>query len=135
MAHIGIVAGESSGDRLGARLIKELYKRRSDLSIEGVAGPSMIEAGCKALYPMDRLAVMGIVEILGRYRGLLGLRKRLVEHFLADPPDLFIGIDAPEFNLGLEEQLHQAGIPTVHYVGPQVWAWRARRVANTARAV
>jgi lipid-A-disaccharide synthase len=135
MARIGIVAGESSGDRLGAGLIKELYKRRSDLAIEGVAGPSMVEAGCKALYPMDRLAVMGIVEVLGRYRGLLGLRKKLVAHFLADPPDLFIGIDAPEFNLELEEQLHQAGIPTVHYVGPQVWAWREGRLAKIARAV
>ena len=135
MARIGIVAGESSGDRLGAGLIKELYKRRSDLAIEGVAGPSMIEAGCKALYPMNRLAVMGIVEVLGRYRGLLRLRKKLVEHFLADPPDLFIGIDAPEFNLELEEQLHQAEIPTVHYVGPQVWAWREGRLAKIARAV
>ncbi len=135
MVYIGIVAGESSGDRLGAGLIQALRKHYPELSFEGIAGPRMIEAGVKALYPMERLAVMGIGEVLTRYREIREIHRGLLRHFLERPPDLFIGIDAPEFNLRLEEQLRKKGIRTVHYVSPQVWAWREGRLARIARAV
>lgn len=136
MTRIGIVAGESSGDRLGAGLIQALWRHCPDLSFEGIAGPKMIEAGgVKALYPMERLAVMGIGEVLIRYREIREIQRGLLRHFLEHPPDLFIGIDAPEFNLRLEERLRKAGIRTVHYVSPQVWAWREGRLRRIARAV
>jgi lipid-A-disaccharide synthase len=135
MRRVGIVAGETSGDRLGAGLIAALRRDYPDLIVEGVAGPRMIEAGCQPLYPMERLAVMGVVEVLKRYRELHGMRRRLIEHFLANPPDVFIGVDAPEFNLDLELALRQAGVRTVHYVSPQVWAWREGRLAKIAKAV
>ncbi len=132
---IGIVAGEASGDRLGAGLIAALRCRDDHLEVEGIGGARMEEAGCKVLYPMDRLAVMGVFEVLGRYRELGAARARLAEHFLSSPPDLFVGIDAPEFNLGLEERLRAAGVRTVHYVSPQVWAWRPWRIGRIGRAV
>ena len=132
---IGIVAGEPSGDRLGAGLIAALRCREDHLEFEGIGGARMQEAGCKLLYPMDRLAVMGVFEILGRYRELAAARSRLAEHFLSSPPDLFVGIDAPEFNLALEERLRAAGVRTAHYVSPQVWAWRPWRVRRIGRAV
>ncbi|MFH0351758.1 MAG: lipid-A-disaccharide synthase [Chromatiales bacterium] len=132
---IGIVAGEASGDRLGAGLIAALRCREDHLEVEGIGGARMEEAGCKVLYPMDRLAVMDVFEVLGRYRELAAARSRLAEHFLSSPPDLFVGIDAPEFNLALEERLRAAGVRTVHYVSPQVWAWRPWRVRRIARAV
>ncbi|MCK4585859.1 MAG: lipid-A-disaccharide synthase, partial [Gammaproteobacteria bacterium] len=126
----GIVAGEASGDLLGASLIKAIKQRFPDATFEGIAGPAMIEQGAKSLFPMDRLSVMGIVEVLGRYRELYGIRQKLTEHFKNNPPDVFIGIDAPDFNLGLEQRLHNADIKTVHYVSPSVWAWRQGRVKN-----
>ncbi len=126
----GIVAGEASGDLLGASLIKAIKQRFPDATFEGIAGPAMIEQGAKSLFPMDRLSVMGIVEVLGRYRELYGIRQKLAEHFKNNPPDVFIGIDAPDFNLGLEQRLHNADIKTVHYVSPSVWAWRQGRVKN-----
>ncbi|MGH8509427.1 MAG: lipid-A-disaccharide synthase, partial [Gammaproteobacteria bacterium] len=132
---IGMVAGEASGDRLGAGLIAALRCREGHLVVEGIGGARMQEAGCKVLYPMDRLAVMGVVEVLGRYRELAAARARLAQHFLSNPPDLFVGIDAPEFNLALEERLRAAGVRTAHYVSPQVWAWRPWRVRRIARAV
>ena len=124
----GIVAGEASGDLLGASLIAAIKQRYPDSIFEGIAGPAMIEQGANSLFPMDRLSVMGIVEVLGRYRELYGTRQKLAEHFKSNPPDVFIGIDAPDFNLGLEQRLHDAGIKTVHYVSPSVWAWRQGRV-------
>lgn len=131
---IGIVAGEASGDLLGAGLISAIKQRYPDAVFEGIAGPQMIAAGATSLFPMDRLSVMGIVEVLGRYRELLGIRRQLATYFRQNPPDAFIGIDAPDFTLGLEKQLRQAGIKTAHYVSPSVWAWRQRRVKKIAQS-
>jgi lipid-A-disaccharide synthase len=135
MIKIGIVAGEASGDQLGAGLITAIKERVPDAVFEGIAGPKMIAAGCKALYPTEKLAVMGLVEVLGHLRELLLIRKQLKQHFLENPPDVFIGIDAPDFNLTLEGKLRAAGIRTVHYVSPTIWAWRQRRVKQVARDV
>ncbi|HEY1771973.1 MAG TPA: lipid-A-disaccharide synthase [Gammaproteobacteria bacterium] len=131
---IGIVAGESSGDILGAGLIRAIRERRPDTSFEGVAGPLMLAAGCKALYPAETLSVMGLFEVLRHLPRLLKVRAHLKEHFLSDPPDVFIGIDSPDFNLGLEGSLRHHGIPTVHYVSPSIWAWRPKRVFKVGRA-
>ncbi|MCK4743588.1 MAG: lipid-A-disaccharide synthase [Sulfuriflexus sp.] len=132
---IGLVAGESSGDLLGAGLIKALNNSTSDLQSEGVAGPNMIREGCKALFPSEKLSIIGLVEALANYRELRAIRNQLRDHFIANPPDAFIGIDAPDFNLTLLEQLREKGIPTIQYVSPQVWAWRRYRVRKIARAV
>lgn len=125
---VGIVAGEASGDILGAGLLAELNRRFPDIEIEGIGGELMQAEGCQSLYAMDRLSVMGLVEVLSRLRELLGIRKSLVAHFNEHRPDLFIGIDAPDFTLNLEGKLRSIGIPTVHYVSPSVWAWRSKRV-------
>ncbi|HSC46906.1 MAG TPA: lipid-A-disaccharide synthase [Gammaproteobacteria bacterium] len=131
---IGIVAGESSGDILGAGLMRSLRARVPGVRFEGVAGPEMLAAGCEPLYPAETLAVMGLAEVLQHLPRLLRVRRHLRRHFLADPPDLFVGIDSPDFNLGLETSLRRAGIPTVHYVSPSVWAWRPKRVFTVGRA-
>ncbi len=135
MLRIGIVANEPSGDLLGAGLIRALKKRYPDTQFEGVGGPLMIAEGCHSLYPLDRLSVMGLVEVIKHLPELLSIRKAIKQHFLSQPPDLFIGIDAPDFNLGLEIDLRQSGIPTVHYVSPTVWAWRQKRVKKIKKAV
>lgn len=132
---IAMIAGEHSGDLLGAGLLRALGAHAPNLVCEGIGGEQMIAAGCNSLYPLDRLAVMGITEILGRYREISGMRTALRERWLRDPPDVFIGVDAPDFNLGLEEPLRAAGIPTVHYVSPTVWAWRGYRIKQIRRAV
>ncbi len=132
---IGIVAGEPSGDLLGAGLIAELRKLDPDLIVEGVAGPKMIEAGCCALWPMERLSVMGFIDPLKRLPEILRIRHNLKKYFLKNPPDVFIGIDSPDFNLTLELKLKAKGIKTVHYASPSVWGWRQGRIHKIKRAV
>jgi lipid-A-disaccharide synthase len=132
---IGIIAGETSGDLLGARLMRAIRRHLPDVYIEGIGGPEMQAEGCNSLFPMERLSVLGLTEILSHYFDLRRLRKQIITHFLANPPDMFIGVDSPGFNLGVEEQLRRAGIATVHYVSPQVWAWRTWRVKKIKRAV
>jgi len=132
---IGIVANEPSGDQLGASIVRALKRRLPDARFVGVAGPRMQREGCETLLPMERLSVMGLVEVLKVLPELLRLRRSLVRYFRANRPDVFIGIDAPDFNLGLETRLRQAGVLTVHVVSPTVWAWRAGRVKSIRRAV
>ena len=131
---VGIVAGESSGDQLGAALIAALRERVPDLQCFGVAGPKMIAAGCEAWAGAEELAVMGLTEVLAHLPRLLRLRASLTARFLASRPDVFVGIDSPEFNLGLAKRLHTRGLRTVQYVSPQVWAWRQGRVRNIGHA-
>lgn len=132
---VGIVVGEASGDQLGACLISELKKIDNDIEIEGIIGRNLIDQGCEQLYPMEKLAVMGLIEPIKRLPELYKMRKWLENYFISDPPDLFIGIDAPDFNLGLEKKLRDSGIPTVHYVSPSVWAWRQGRIKKIKKAV
>lgn len=137
MVHIGIVAGEVSGDNLAAGLIAAFRKRHPelDLRVTGIGGPRLAAAGCEILFPMEKLAVMGIAEVLGRYRELRSIQGRLCAWYLDQRPDVFIGVDAPDFNLSLERRLHRAGIRTMHYVSPSIWAWRSYRLRTIAQAV
>lgn len=132
---IGIVANEPSGDQLGALLLRALRERVPEVRCVGVAGPLMQAEGATSLMPLERLSVMGLVEVLQVLPDLLRARAELLRYFLARPPDVFIGVDAPDFNLGLERRLRAAGIATVHLVSPTVWAWRAGRVRGIRRAV
>jgi lipid-A-disaccharide synthase len=130
---VGVVAGESSGDNLGAALMREIAARAPGTRFVGVAGPRMKDAGCECLADADELAVMGLFEVLHHLPRLLALRARVRRAMLARRPDVFVGIDAPEFNLGLAPALHAAGLRTVQYVSPQVWAWRRGRARRMSR--
>jgi lipid-A-disaccharide synthase len=132
---IGLVAGEVSGDQLGAALIKAIRARRPDAQFEGIAGPRMRAAGCRALAHSEQLAVMGLAEVLVHLPGLLRLRRRIGAHFISNPPDVFVGIDAPDFNLTLERSLRRRGVTTLHWVSPSVWAWRRYRLAKIRDSV
>ena len=132
---LGVVAGEASGDLLGAHFIDALKRNHPHLRAAGIAGPRMIAAGVEAIYPSDKLAVNGYVEVLRHLPELLWIRSRITRHFLRERPRVFVGIDAPDFNFMLESKLKQAGIPTVHFVSPSLWAWRPERIHRIKQAV
>lgn len=132
---IGMVAGEASGDLLGAHLIAALRTQLPDARFVGIGGPKMQAQGLDSLFPMERLAVRGYAEVLRHYPGLVWMRRKLRLALLEARPQLFIGVDAPDFNLGLEAGLKRAGVPVVHYVSPSIWAWRGGRIAAIARSV
>ncbi|MGO9445232.1 MAG: lipid-A-disaccharide synthase [Thiobacillaceae bacterium] len=135
MAKVGLVAGENSGDLLGSHLIAALIAKQPELQFEGIAGPRMAEMGCRVLHSSDRLAVNGYVEVIRHLPALLKLRHDIARHFERHRPDVFVGIDAPDFNFGLEERLKRSGIRTVHFVSPSLWAWRGERIHSIKRAV
>lgn len=135
MTRIALVAGEASGDLLAAHLIEALKRRLPGAEFHGIGGPKMQHAGLDAWWPAETLAVRGYAEVLRHYRRITGVRRALLKRLLAEKPDVFIGVDAPDFNLWLEGRLKRAGIPVVHYVSPSVWAWRGGRIRGIARAV
>lgn len=136
MPTIGIVAGEASGDLLGSHLIRALKKRRPDLKFVGIAGPKMQAEGAVSLYPMEKLAVRGYgLDVIRKLPELMGIRRKLSNYFISNEPDVFIGIDAPDFNLGIERKLKKHGISTIHYVSPSVWAWRRSRIKKIRKSV
>jgi lipid-A-disaccharide synthase len=132
---VGIVAGEASGDLLGSLLIGALKDAGLVRHFEGIAGPRMQALGARSLFPMEALSVRGYVEALSGLHKILAIRRRLQAHFLEQRPRLFIGVDAPDFNLGLERKLRRRGIPSVHFVSPSIWAWRRNRIKKIAKAV
>ena len=135
MLRIGIVAGEASGDLLGSHIIQALKKKRTDIEFVGIAGPKMMSEGALSLFSMERLSVRGYVEVIKHLFSLLRLRRQLLKHFMSNRLDLFIGIDAPDFNFWLERKLKRNGIKTIHYVSPSVWAWRKNRIKKIKNAV
>jgi lipid-A-disaccharide synthase len=132
---VGMVAGEASGDLLAAHLMAALKARRRGVLFAGIGGPRMINEGFESLYPMEKLSVRGYAEVLRNYVEIMGIRRRIAKVMLEERPELFIGVDSGDFNLGLERRLKAAGIPTIHYVSPSVWAWRGWRVKKIARSV
>ncbi|MEF8712933.1 MAG: lipid-A-disaccharide synthase [Accumulibacter sp.] len=135
MLRIAMVAGEASGDLLASQLIQALQARLPNAVFYGVGGPKMLGLGFDAWHPLEKLSVRGYVEVLRHYREIAGIRADLKRRLLADPPDVFIGVDAPDFNLGLEKALKQRGIATIHYVSPSIWAWRGGRIRKIGAAV
>jgi lipid-A-disaccharide synthase len=131
---IGIVAGEASGDVLGAGLVKSLKALHPNCEITGIGGHHLIEQGLDSLVDINELSVMGLVEVLKHLPRLLTIRKNLIQHFTDNPPDVFIGVDAPDFNLPVAKKLKEQGIKTVHYVSPTIWAWREGRIHKIAAA-
>src|SRR6266446_11012833 len=135
VTRVGMVAGEASGDLLAAHLFRSLRLRRAPILFAGIGGPQMLAQGFESHYPMEKLSVRGYAEVLRHYREIMGIRRRLGKTLLAERPDLFIGVDSSDFNLGLEGRLKEAGIPAIQYVSPSVWAWRGWRVRKIARCV
>ena len=134
-ATVALVAGEASGDLLAAQLLRGLQARWPGLQAVGIGGPQLEAAGVTSWWPSEKLAVRGYVEVLRHYREIVGIRRQLKQRLLADKPGLFIGVDAPDFNLDLEGDLRAAGVKTVHFVAPAVWAWRPERVEQIRRCV
>ncbi|MBP6709001.1 MAG: lipid-A-disaccharide synthase [Candidatus Accumulibacter sp.] len=134
VVRIALVAGEASGDLLASQLIHELRAKLPNAVFFGVGGPRMLGQGFDAWYPLEKLAVRGYAEVLRHFREILAIRRNLKRRLLADPPDVFVGVDAPDFNLGLEKALKQRGIATVHYVSPSIWAWRGERIHKIGAA-
>lgn len=132
---IGIVAGETSGDLLGSQLMVALRRLMPTIEFQGIGGPRMEAAGMDVWYPLEKLAVRGYVEVLRHFAEIIGIRRKLKQRFSRRPPALFIGIDAPDFNLSLEAHLKRIGVPTVHYVSPAIWMWRRERLPKIKRAV
>ncbi|MCK0107380.1 lipid-A-disaccharide synthase [Marinobacter sp. S0848L] len=132
---IAIIAGEASGDILGAGLVRSLRLRYPNARFVGIGGDEMIAEGFHSLVPMERLSVMGLVEVLGRIRELFSIRARLLDYFFTTPPDVVIGIDSPDFTITIERRCREAGIPSVHYVSPSVWAWRQKRIFKIAKSI
>lgn len=132
---IGMVAGEASGDLLGSHLIAALKREMPGVRFVGIGGPKMQSAGMQVLFPMEKLAVRGYIEVLRHYREILCIRRKLRDYFFANPPSLFIGVDAPDFNLDLELALKERGVATVHYASPSIWAWRGERIHKIKQAV
>ena len=130
-----MVAGEASGDQLAAPLMAELKTRRNPILFAGIGGPRMQAQGFESHFPMEKLSVRGYAEVVRHYREIMAIRRRLTKALIAERPDLYIGVDSSEFNLGVERRLKDAGIPTIHYSSPQVWAWRGWRVRKVARSV
>jgi lipid-A-disaccharide synthase len=135
MLRIGIVAGEASGDMLGGLLMQALKNKRSDIEFVGIAGPKMMREGAQSLFPIERLSVRGYLEVIKHAFGLMRIRQQLIKHFLNHRVDIFIGIDAPDFNFYIEKRLKKQGIKTIHYVSPSIWAWRKNRLNKIKRAV
>jgi len=131
----GVVAGEASGDLLGSHLVRALMVREPRFRFTGIAGPRMTAEGAETLYPMEKLSVRGYAEVLRHYREIMAIRRELGSRLLSMKPALFIGIDAPDFNLELERMFRDAGIPAIHFVGPSVWAWRRWRLRRIAKCV
>jgi lipid-A-disaccharide synthase len=132
---IGIVVGEVSGDRLAADFIRAFKRRYPDVVIEGILGPALLKEGGRSLFPMERLSVMGLFEPLMRLLELIRIQRSVIQHFLSNPPDFFLGVDSPDFNLRIEKKLKAKGIPTIHYVSPSVWAWRQGRIKGIKQSV
>jgi lipid-A-disaccharide synthase len=132
---VGMVAGEASGDLLGAHLIAALKARCGSIEFAGIGGPRMVHEGFESRYPMDKLSVRGYAELLGHFGEIMAIRRKLTRQLLEAKPDLFIGVDSSGFNLGLERRLKDAGIPAIHYVSPSIWAWRGWRIREIARSV
>jgi lipid-A-disaccharide synthase len=135
LLRVAMVAGEASGDQLAAPLIAALKARRNPVLFAGIGGPRMQALGFESHYPMEKLSVRGYAEVLRHYGGIMAIRRSLTRALLAERPDVYVGVDASEFNLGIERRLKEAGIPAIHYVSPQIWAWRGWRVRRIARSV
>ncbi len=135
MITVGIVVGEASGDLIGSHLIQALRARQPDIRFIGIAGPKMMTAGARSYFPMEKLSVHGYVDALKRLRELVGIRRNVFKTLLNEKIDVFIGIDAPDFNLTLERKFKRKGIPVIHYVGPSIWAWRKERIHKIKKCV